>query len=260
MTEVTIHSTAVVDPSAELGLDVTIGPYAVVEADTRIGDGCRLDAHSVVRQYTTLGRECHLHPMAVIGDLAQDLSFKGAKSYVEIGDKCVFREGTTVHRGTKADTVTKLGNHVYMMVQSHVGHNCTVHDHVILVNGAALGGYVEVQKGAFLSGFVGIHQFCRVGSLCLIAANTKIDRDLPPFTLVDGFPRAIKRINRIGMQRAGIDDESIALVEQSYLQIAKSSDPLEAGKSLGDSEHAILRQIGEFYRTSDRGVMRRFAL
>jgi UDP-N-acetylglucosamine acyltransferase len=207
-----------------------------------------------------LGAKCRLHPNAVIGDLAQDLKFKGGVSQVVVGEGCVFREGVTVHRGTDADSTTRLGNRVYMMVQAHVGHNCDVADDVILVNCAALGGYVTVEQNAFLSAYVGIHQFCRVGAYALIAASTKIDHDLPPFVIVDGYPRAIRKVNRIGLQRSGFSPEEIAAVEKAYQEIAKANDAMACGRALAGNPMSSLARIGQFYANSKRGVVRRFGL
>jgi UDP-N-acetylglucosamine acyltransferase len=177
-----IHPTAIVDPSAQLGQHVEIGPYAVIESDVTLGDNCRISAHVVIRRYVTMGPNCRVHPGAVIGDTPQDLAFKETDpSYVRIGAGCVFREFVTIHRGTKPETATEIGNGCYFMACSHAAHNVRVGDNVILANGALLGGYAEIGERAFLSGNVAVHQFCRVGRLAMMGGNSATSKDVPPF-------------------------------------------------------------------------------
>ena len=256
--QVEIHPLAYVHPKAELGVGVTVGPFAVIEEHVKIGDNSIIHTHGIVRSYTTMGKECVVHPHAVVGDIAQDFKYKGERSYTEIGDNCTFREGSTVHRGTTAESVTNLGNRVYMLAQAHVAHNCVVGDRVLLVNGSALGGYVEVAECAFVSAFVGVHQFSKIGAYSLIAADTKIDLDVPPFVIIDGYPRAICKLNRIGMERNGFSKEDADLIEAAYIGISKAEHHMAAGRELANAENPLLRRIGEFYQHSARGVIHRF--
>lgn len=174
-----IHPTAIIEPGAQLGADVRIGPLAYVAATAVLGDGCVLAPHAVVLDHTTLGAHCTVHSGAVIGDLPQDLSFGGEPSYVVTGDHCTFREGVTIHRGTKPGTTTRIGHRVFMMANTHAAHNCEVGDHVIMANGALLGGYVTVGERAFIGGNVGVHQFCRIGRLAMVGSMAFISKDLP---------------------------------------------------------------------------------
>lgn len=257
--QVEIHPLAYVHPGAKLGIGVKVGPFAVIEDNVTIGDNSIIHPHGIVREYTTMGANCVVHPTAVVGDIAQDLKFKGEISQTIIGNNCTFREGCTVHRGTTEGSITRLGNNVYMMSCAHVAHNCQVGDRVILVNGAALGGYVEVEHNAFVSAFVGVHQFSKIGAYSLVAANTKIDLDVPPFVIIDGYPRSICKLNLIGMERNGFSKEDAEIVAAAYRDISMAEHPMAAGKELSKSDNAALKMIGDFYHKSTRGVFHRFS-
>lgn len=199
-----IHSTAIIEKGAELGVNVSIGPFAYVAATARLGDGCVLYPHAVVLEHTTLGADCRVHSGAVIGDLPQDLSFEGKPSYVVTGDRCIFREGATVHRGTEPESTTRLGNDVFMMANSHIAHNDCVGDSVVLANCVLLAGHVTVGSNCFFGGGSAVHQFCRIGRYSMIAASAIITRNLPPFCItVTSMSSQVAGLNAVGLRRGG---------------------------------------------------------
>ena len=171
-----IHPSAMVNPNAVLGDHVTVGPFAFIDRDTQIGEDCVIGPHSVILRYTSLGRSCRVHAGAVLGDLPQDLAFKDEPSYVKIGANCVLREGVTIHRGTKTDTSTVLGDNCFLMANSHLGHNVQLGHGVIIANGALLAGHVEVGERAFISGNVVIHQFVRIGRLAILSGCSAVGK------------------------------------------------------------------------------------
>lgn len=200
-----IHATAIVDPKAEMGAGVEIGPYAVIEGGVRLGDNCRVGPHAVLHTGTRLGEGCRVHAHAILGDVPQDLKFAGVESFVDIGPGSVIREGVTVHRGTKPGSSTIVGSGCFLMVNSHLGHNAKIGDHVILANGVLLAGDVEVGDRAFLSGNVIVHQFTRIGRLAMISGGGGIGKDVPPFCMTAGVSRnTVAGLNVIGMRRAGL--------------------------------------------------------
>jgi len=166
------HPTAVVDPGAELGAGVKIGPYAVIQGAARIGDGCEIGAFVVIDEYVVLGKENHLFPHACVGSVPQDLKFHGEVSYLEVGDRNVFREFVTVNRGTEGGGgVTRIGSDNLFMAYSHVAHDCRVGDHTIFGNAAALGGHVEVGDYAILNAYAAVQQFVRIGEHAYLAGH-----------------------------------------------------------------------------------------
>ncbi len=158
-----IHPSAVVDPRAVVHPTATVGPCAVIDGPARIGPGCILGPAAVVLGHTDVGAGCQIHSHAVIGGEPQDRKFGGAVSYTRLGPECIVREGATVHRGTAPGSITTVGARCLLMTNTHVGHNCTLADDVILVSGALLGGHVEIGPRAMISGNAAIHQFVRVG-------------------------------------------------------------------------------------------------
>ena len=218
-----IHPTAIVDSKAELGTGVGIGPYAVIGPDVRIGDGCEIGPHAVLHRWTRLGAGCRVHAHAVLGDLPQDLKFAGVESYVEIGPETVVREGVTIHRGTKNLSSTVVGRGCYLMVNSHLGHNVRIGDHVILANGVLLAGDTEVGDRAFLSGNVIVHQFTRIGRLAMISGGGGIGKDVPPFCMTAGVQRnTVAGLNIVGMRRAGFGGPDRLQVKRAFELLYRS--------------------------------------
>ena len=252
-----IHKTAVIDPAAELGRDVTVGPFAYIERDVKIGDGCAIGPHASILRYTTLGERCRVHAGAVLGDVPQDLSFTDARSEVRIGSGCVMREGVTIHRGTKADTVTEIGENCFLMAFSHFAHNVKLGRNVIVANGALLAGYVEVGDRAFVSGNVVIHQFCRVGRIAMLGGQAAITKDVPPFcTARPSQLNSMAAPNLIGMRRAGFTPAecrdvrtAFKILYRSGLNVSQAEERLRTTFTTGPAAEFVV-----FIEGARRGV------
>ena len=250
-----IHPAAVVDPSARIGDGVEIGPGAIVEADTEIGEGCRLMPYSVVRRYTAMGRSNVVHPFAVLGGEPQDYGHDpSVRSFLRIGDHNVFREGATANRATGADNVTVIGDHNYLMTAAHVGHNARVGSHCILTNGAALGGYVEVQDRAILSAHAAVHQFCWYGEMAMCRGNVGITQHVPPFCLVGKF-NLIVGLNTVGLRRAAhLNDEDRGQIHSAYDLLYRSG--LTTSRALEEMDaHAEWGHAADKFRQFVRRVL-----
>jgi UDP-N-acetylglucosamine acyltransferase len=252
-----IHPTAIVDPGARLGAGVIIGPFAVVEAGTDIGDGCEIRAHAVVKRFTRMGRENVLHEGAVVGGEPQDVSFRGVPSELHIGDRNVIREGVTIHRGTEPGSATVVGSDCFLMACSHVAHNDRLGDGVILANAVLLGGYVDVGERAFLSGGVGVHQFCRVGRLAMSGGNSRIIMDALPFVNTTGFPGRAVGLNVVGLRRAGFDASALRVLKQAYRILLRSKLPLATAlDQMAALADPLVDEMIAFIRGSKRGFHR----
>lgn len=252
-----IHLTAVVDPGAVIGANVSIGPFAFIDRDTQIGDGCVIGPHSVILRFTTLGRNCRVHACAVLGDLPQDLAFKNEPSYVKIGANCIFREGVTIHRGTKPGTSTVVGDNCFLMANSHLAHNVQLGNGVIVANGALLAGYVEVGERAFISGNAVIHQFVRIGRLAMLSGCSGIGKDVPPFCTTVGICRnRIAGLNVVGLRRAGIGPEERRAIRAAIKVLYRSglnvSQALERIKK--EFTQPVVQEICAFIEASKRGI------
>ncbi len=254
-----IHPTAIVSPGAQLGTDVEMGPFSFVASTARIGDGCVLGPHAVVLEHTTLGARCKVHAGAVLGDLPQDLSFKNTPSYVVIGEDCVFREGVTVHRGTKPETTTRIGNHVFMMANSHAAHNTEVGDHVIMANGTLLAGYVTVGERCFFGGNSGIHQFCHIGRLAMVGASHIISKDLPPFCIAPSSGCSlVAGLNTVGLRRSGFNAEARAQIKQAFNLIYRSGLNTSQAEARLRTEtgNPFATEFADFLANAKRGICR----
>lgn len=252
-----IHASAIIEPGAELGANVSVGPFSYIEAQTRIGDGCVIGPRVSILRYTTLGAGCEVHSGAVLGDLPQDLSFRGAESYVRIGDRCVIREGVTIHRGTKDGTTTEIGEACFLMGYSHFAHNVKLGARVIVVNGALLAGYVEVGDGAFISGNVVIHQFTRIGRLAILGGACGLNKDVPPFCMTR--PLSLNRVvglNVIGLRRAGVDAAGRLAIKRAFNLLYRSglnvSDAVARLRGEWTGGPAI--ELADFIENSRRGI------
>jgi UDP-N-acetylglucosamine acyltransferase len=203
-----IHPTAIVDPRAEIAGGVTIGPYAIIEAGVRVSPDTEIGAHVVLRGPTGIGASCVIHPFAVVGGAPQAKRHHGGPSPLEMGEHNVVREHVTIHGGTEGRT-TRIGHHNLLMVGSHVAHDCAVGSHVVLANAVQLAGHAVVEDGATFGGLAGVAQFVRVGELAFVAAGAMCERDVPPFVIVQGDRARVRGVNRVGLRRRGVPEESI---------------------------------------------------
>ena len=199
-----IHPTAVVDPRARLGNGVEIGPYAVIGPEVELGDGCRIGPHVVLDGRVRLGRDNRVFPGACIGAEPQDLKYGGAPTEVVLGDGNTIRECVTINRATAEGEKTSLGDHNLLMAYSHIGHNCQLGDRIVIANGVAVAGHVVIGDRAVIGGVLGIHQFVHIGTMAMVGGMSRIDRDVPPFTMVEGHPGRVRGLNRIGLRRSGM--------------------------------------------------------
>jgi len=254
-----IHPAAIIEPGAQLGVDVQIGPFATVAATARLGDGCILGSHAVVMDHTTLGARCKVHSHAVIGDLPQDLSFQNVLSFVVAGDDCVFREGVTIHRGTKPDTSTRIGNHVYMMANAHAAHNVEIGDHAIIANSVLLAGYVTVGERCFFGGMAGVHQFCHVGRHAMIGGAHILTKDLPPYCLTPNCGNSqVIGLNSIGLRRAGFTPEQRKQIQHAFNLVYRSGlNTTQAKERLrAEATNPFATEFADFLDQSTRGICR----
>ncbi len=223
-----IHPTAVISADAEIAADAIIGPGCVIDGPVRVGSGTSIGPHCCLFGFTTLGTGCRIHAGAIIGDLPQDRAYSGGESYVKIGNDVILREYVTVHRGTKPGTITSIGDRSMIMAHAHVGHNCTVGNDVVLVNGSLLGGYVTVGDRAVISGNAAVHQFVRVGELAMIGGLAKITQDIPPYLMFDGHGLCVG-LNLVGMRRAGIGPADRAEMKTAYRRLYRTAGSLSSG-------------------------------
>jgi len=256
-----IHPSAIVSPLAKIGNNVRIGPFCIVGAGVELGDDCVLHSHVLIEGMSKIGRHNEFFAFSAIGGKTQDLKYIGEPTHLEIGDHNVFRENTTIHRGTLEETPTRIGSHNLFLCASHVAHDCQPGDHIILSNCVALAGHVSVEDHAIVSGVAAVHQFCRIGMHSIIGGLSKIVQDIPPFTIVDGNPANTRGLNLVGLQRRGFAEEDIRALKFAYrkLFLKKDGNLANSLSSLKATYEASVPQVAHlihFIENSQRGVTR----
>jgi UDP-N-acetylglucosamine acyltransferase len=218
-----IHPLAAVDPGARLGEGVHVGAFAVIGAGVEIGEGTEVGAGAHVYGPARIGRENRIYPSAAIGFDPQDLKFQGEEVWLEIGDRNVFREFCTVHRGTaKGGGVTRVGSDSLFMAYTHIGHDCQVGSRIVFANSATLAGHVEVHDDANISAFSSVHQFCRVGRHAYVGGYTVATMDVLPYDKTVGQKPACYGLNSIGLKRKGFDAGRVRRLELAYRILVRS--------------------------------------
>lgn len=255
-----IDPRAVVSPTAQLADDVEIGPFAVIGDQVVIGPRCWIGPHAVVNGPTTLGADNRVFQFASLGDAPQDKKYKGEPTRLEIGDRNVFREYCTVNRGTvTGNGVTRLGNDNMLLAYTHVAHDCTLGNHIVLSNLVMLGGHVELGDWVIMSGYAGAHQFAKIGAHAFIGNNTAVTRDVPPYVLASGHPAEPRTINSEGLKRRGFSAEQIRNIKMAYRVLYRSDLRLEDAVvqlQAMAAEHEELRIFVDFIGTATRSLVR----
>jgi len=256
-----IHPSAVVDPSARIGEGVSVGAFTLIGPGVEIGDGTWIGPHCSVQGPTRIGRDNRIHGHAAIGGDPQDKKFAGERAELAIGDRNVVREYVTINRGTgNGGGVTRIGDDNWFLAYVHVAHDCIVGNGCIFSNNATLAGHVEVGDQVILSGFAGIHQFCRIGAHAFIGMGAFVNGDVPPFVLVAqedyGRPRGV---NVEGLKRRGFDAERLAAIRRAYRTLYLSGARLdEARAQLAEMarDSADVRALLEFIDAGQRPLLR----
>ncbi len=253
-----IHSTAIIHAGAQIGPDCEIGPYCTIGEHVVLGAGCRLISHVVIDGHTTLGERNLVFPFVSIGLRTQDLKWKGGITRTRIGSDNTIRECVTIHSSTSEGDATVIGSHNNILASSHVAHDVQMGDHVI-VSMAAIAGHVIVEDYALLGGLSGVHQFCRVGKMAIVGGCSRITQDVAPFMLVEGNPAVTRAVNRIGLERNGVPETTLAALRQAHRILFR--DGLTVPNALARIEQELpdspeLRHLVAFTRASQRGIVR----
>lgn len=251
-----IHPSAVLEGDIELGPEVVIGPFCHLNGRIRIGAGTRLIGHVTILGDTELGLGNVLHPNAVIGDEPQDVEYSGAPRAVRIGDRNIFREGTTVHRGSEHGEVTVIGDDNFLMQNAHVAHDCRIGNGTIIAGGAILAGWVEVADRATISGNCAVHQFVRIGRLAFLRGLARTSRDVPPFCILSGT-HTVRAINVVGLRRAGVSSARIGALRAAFRILFGGRRNLKLALAELDNGGPLSPEVAEmveFIRVSRRGV------
>jgi len=255
-----IHPTALVEPGARVDPSCEIGPFAVVGPDVVLGPRNVLSAHAIVKGQTTLGEGNRVFPHAVLGEVPQDLKYRGEPTRLVVGDRNTFRECVTINLGTvQGGGLTRIGSGCLFMANSHVGHDCDVGDGAIIANSVALAGHIVLEDHVHISGLAAAHQFCRIGRLAFVSGLTGVVMDVPPYCTVVGTRAELAGLNAVGMQRAGMTEEQVGRVKQAYKILFRSNLGLAEALAQIEGElggHPEVAHFVAFVRGSQRGITR----
>jgi UDP-N-acetylglucosamine acyltransferase len=255
-----IHATAIVDPLAELDDDVAVGPYSIVGPACTIGAGTVVGPHAVIAARTRLGRRNRVFQFASIGEIAQDRKYGGEPTTTTIGDDNVFREYVTVHAGTALDRGdTAIGDDNLFLAYTHVAHDCVVGSHTVFSNNAQIAGHVRVDDWAVMGAFGGVHQFCRIGAHAMVAAGSIVLQDVPPYTIVQGYPAQPKGTNVEGLKRRGFSAEDLLAIRRAYKALYREGlalDDAKAAIAAAAQRSPVLAPLAAFLAVPGRGIVR----
>jgi UDP-N-acetylglucosamine acyltransferase len=255
-----IDPRAIVSPRAELAADVVVGAYSVIGEGVKIGAGSWVGPHVVITGNTTLGAGNKVYQFASIGDAPQDLKYAGEPTRLEIGDRNVFREFTSMNRGTaQGGGVTTIGSDNLFMSYTHVAHDCHVGNKVVMANYATLGGHVHLGDWVIMGGYSGIHQFTKVGAHAFLGNNAAVTRDVPPYLMVVGTPAVPHSINSEGLKRRGFSPEQIRNLKNAYRVLYRSD--LKLADALTELNKRVatqpeLKAFVDFIGESTRSLVR----
>lgn len=255
-----IHSQAIIDPAARLGRNVQVGAFSIIGPGVEIGDDTWVGPHVVINGPTRIGRNNRIFQFASIGEAPQDLKYAGEPTRLEIGDRNVIRECVTLSRGTVGGGgVTRIGSDSLFMAYVHVAHDCQVGDRVVFANNATLAGHVEVGEGSVLGGFVGIHQFCKIGAGVMMGVGAVALKDVPPFLMVYGNPASPFGLNLRGLRRRGLSADAMSALKDAYKTVYRSGLTTEmalANLAPVAERFPPVASFAEFIRHSGRGIIR----
>ncbi len=256
-----IDARAIVAAGATLAADVEVGPYSVIGPHVQIGAGSWIGPHVVINGHTVIGEGNRIFQFASIGEAPQDKKYAGEPTRLTIGARNVIREYCTMHCGTVADQgVTRVGDDNLFMAYTHVAHDCVIGNQVVMANLAQIAGHVHIGDWVILSGYVAVHQFCKIGAHAFMAHHAGVTRDVPPYVMAIGNPAVPHSINSEGLKRRGFTPEQIRNLRNAYRILYRSDLALAAAveqlSELADTQPE-LRPFVEFIALgSDRSLIR----
>lgn len=249
-----IHATAVVDPRAQLDATVQVGPYAVIGPHVRIGAGTRVGAHCVIEGRTTIGRDNQIFQFASLGAAPQDKKYGGEPTELVIGERNTIREFCTFNLGTVQDAgATRIGDDNWIMAYVHIAHDCQLGSQITMANNTTLAGHVVVGDWVTVGGLTGVLQRMRLGDHAMIGFASHVNKDVPPFMVVDGHPLAVRGVNLVGLKRRDFSPARLAAIREMHKLLYRQ------GRTLEEARAAILALgEGDAEVATDAALMDRF--
>ena len=254
-----VHANAVVDDGARIGPNAVVGAFSVVGADVSIGAGAEVKSHAVVTGRTEVGPETVIFPFACVGEIPQDLKFRGEDTELIVGARNRIREGATLNTGTEGGGgVTRIGDDNLLMTGAHVGHDAQLGNRIVLANQAAIAGHCLIADDVIIGGLSGVHQFVRVGRGAIIGAVTMVTNDVIPHGLVQGPRGELAGLNLVGLKRKGTSRADITALRAAFQVLAQGDGAFQdRARRLGEeNDSPLVREIVDFVLgNSDRSFL-----
>ncbi len=255
-----IHSTAIINPKAEIDSTVEIGPYSIIGENVVIGSGTVIGPHVVVDPYVTIGADCNIFQYAAIGATPQSLKFEGEETYVKIGRCTIVREFVTIHRGTEfGGGITEVGEENFLMAYTHIAHDCKTGRKVVLSNNATLAGHITIGDNATIGGLVAIHQFVRIGDYAFVGGKSAVVKDIPPYVIASGDRAKLHGLNSVGLKRHGFSKNTLSSLKKTYRIIFRigltTNEAIERVRAEVEQIPEVVHFI-DFIKSSQRGITR----
>lgn len=254
-----IHPSAHIEVGAKIGAGAEVGPFSLVGADVSLAEGVIVKNHAVVTGWTDVGAGTVIFPFSCVGEIPQDLKFRGERTRLIVGARCRIREGATLNTGTEGGGgVTRVGDDCLLMTGAHVGHDASLGDRVILANQVAIAGHCVIGDDVIIGGLSGIHQFVRIGRGAIIGAVTMVTNDVVPFGLVQGPRGELDGLNLVGLKRRGVDRADITAMRAAYQMLAQGEGTfLDRARRLADeTDSAYVKEMADFIlSSSDRSFL-----
>jgi UDP-N-acetylglucosamine acyltransferase len=244
-----IHPSAVIEPGARIGSGCEIGPFCWIGAHVELAQNVVCTSHVVIRGQTKVGSDTRIFSFAVIGEIPQDLKFKGEVSQLEIGQRNTIREHVTINLGTQGGGgVTSIGDDCLLMAGCHIAHDARLGNRVIIVNSAAIAGHVVIEDDVIVGGLCGVHQFVRLGKGAIIGAVTMVTNDVIPYGLVQASRGKLDGLNLVGLKRRGVDRQDITALRAAFQMLAQGEGAFQdRAKRLGEeTDSAYVQEIVDF--------------
>lgn len=259
-----IHSTALIDPKAQLHPTVSVGAYSIIGPNVQIGADTIIGAHCIIDGHTTIGQGNHFYRFCSIGGMPQDKKYAGEPTHLEMGDRNMVREYVTINTGTVQDGgVTRLGSDNWIMAYVHVAHDCQIGNQTILANGVQMGGHVHIGDWAIVGGLAAVHQFGKIGAHSMTGGQSALHMDIPPYVMGSGNPCVPVGINVEGLKRRGFSTESISALRDAYkiiyrrgLSMSEACAEIRRRQQSEPAVSSALQPLLDFVEASARGIIR----
>ena len=253
-----MHKNSIISSKSEIASNVQIGPFCIIEDDVSIEKNCKIHSHVVIKSGTSIGQNCEIFSGVVLGEIPQDLKYKGESTELKIGNNNIIREYSTIHKGTIDRGTTQIGDNCMLMAYSHIAHDSIIKNNVILSNSVQVGGHVDIDDFVIVGGATPIHQFCKLGAFSFIGGGYRVVQDVPPYIKAMGEPLRYSGVNSIGLSRNDFSLDRISLIKKAYKILYRSKYNTSQAVSILNDDYPNNNEIKEiinFIDKSDRGII-----